>query len=61
MSIGETELYYPKNLYRKEQVNKELNKMGIKSEYCKIEENKKNFIAKFKPPKLKILKEFRKL
>lgn len=58
MALGECEINYPKTSFTQEMVEKEINKMDM-PEYWKIKEENKNFILKFNPPKIKILKEFK--
>ena len=59
MSIGESEIHYPKKIFSSEDVRMNLVKFGM-PEFWRVEETNKDFVAKFKPPKIKILKEFRK-
>lgn len=58
MAIGEAELLYPKKKFDKECVIKEKNKFSM-PQHWRIEENHKNYILKFKPEKIKQLKQFR--
>ena len=57
---SQIDIHFRKNLFKENEVIVKVNKFPLK-EHWKIEEHPKEFIAKFKPPREKILKQFRQI